>query len=151
MTSRPDTVLWLDDDRFFSTPFVEHLTSKGIEVILATTLSEAEHQLASREFDLLILDVMIPIRPSELREYASREGDSSFSAGHRFFLKHMSRLREQGTRTIVFTTRLDVKIAKQFQLSGVEGISFIKKLDIRSPKDLMLNVEAVFDGSQTDH
>src|SRR5436309_11396133 len=83
-------ILWVDNDPGYIKPFVMALEDEGFEVLVAPDVSSAEDKLLSGEFNLLILDVMIPtISEGEEAKYTPAETENSLKTGLVFY-KRMS-------------------------------------------------------------
>jgi DNA-binding response OmpR family regulator len=54
------TVLVVEDDENLRLTLVDNLTDEGYEVRAAATVAEATRELSLRQFDLVVLDIMLP-------------------------------------------------------------------------------------------
>ena len=116
-------VLFVDDEPFLMSYLVERLRDECHEVALATTLTEAARRLSENQYDLVLLDIMLPLGPDP-----SYEGSDSRSAGSRL-LKELRQGHFAGTGkdvpVIVMTARADPVLRRQMSKYGVS--SFLEK------------------------
>ncbi|MFL6274463.1 MAG: hypothetical protein ACJ74G_04565 [Blastocatellia bacterium] len=140
----PGHILWLDNDPAYLEPYVETLREEKYEVKVVMTVSEAETELQSQPFDLLILDVMIPTKgAAEEARYGPKDTDKGAKTGLLFYLRNKDRLQEVATRVLVMTVRLDEDIVKQFVRSGLSRDCFVTKFEVRDDAVFLNRVEAL--------
>jgi DNA-binding response OmpR family regulator len=60
MAERVSQILLLEDERNVGSTLVERLTKEGFEIAWATSVREAQREIAQRQFDLALLDVGLP-------------------------------------------------------------------------------------------
>ena len=135
------TVLWCDNDPGMIKPFADALMRAGYTVEVVRSVGMASQRLRDADFDLLILDVMIPTLTQEEEEMFPPETTNfgghtglAFYAGHRDFLK------EHGVEVLVLTVRLDKAIKERFVEAGLPPGRFVSKIAVR---DSALFVETV--------
>jgi len=120
--------------------FVVALERAGFDVTLTKSLEDAERHLAAVRFDVVLLDVMIPITSrDEASGYSGEETDDSHKTGLAFYLKHKKQLAKHGN-IMVFTVRVDKPIRDEFVAAGLKEEDFVTKLELR---DARAFVEAV--------
>src|SRR5215213_5948959 len=126
-------VLWLDNDQSKTEPYVYHLRQTGdFMVDGAPTVTEAERLMQSNAYDLIILDVMIPVtRAEESSAYLPEQTDNTHKTGLVFYRKHAARLAQAGTRIVVLTVRIDDAIRREFAAAGLPVNAFRSKLELR--------------------
>jgi len=78
-------ILWIDNDRIFLSPHVHRLVVEGYAVEQAFTLSEGLEKLKERRYDLVILDVMVPVREQEEDLFPPGETDLGRKSGLAFY------------------------------------------------------------------
>lgn len=74
---RLGAVLHVEDDPFVSRLVEALLGSAGIELATAGSVAEAEHLLAARTFDLILLDIGLPDGPGHRLAISLRAAGSS--------------------------------------------------------------------------
>jgi len=110
-------VLLIDNDVGLMTPYAEALRQAGCEVDLASTLTSAEDFLAARQYDSVVLDVMIPTR-SDFEEAVYRPVSTrgGMESGLEFYKRFRSNLEVTKTAVLVMTVRLDDNISRNSSL-----------------------------------
>jgi len=131
-------ILWVDNDQAYIWPQVVMLQQRGLVVDLAETVTEAEEMLAQYTYDLLILDVMIPVTESEERgAYPPELTEETHNTGLVFFKRHVGALNKVGTRIVILTVRIDDAIRRHFVSEGLDKDDFKTKLDMRYTPDFV--------------
>jgi CheY-like chemotaxis protein len=134
-------ILWFDNDTQRQTIAVDVLRKQGYEVKLVPNLTEAESSLAESEWDLLILDVQIPIAETEVEEFPPDQTAAGHSTGLAFFRRHKDELRESDTQVLVLTVRTDEQVRKEFMAEGLPEEGFATKYGLRDMDDLLDRVK----------
>jgi len=129
-------ILWLDNDLAETRPYVSALTRNGYDVTVVKSISECEQHLeadtVALHHDLLILDVMVPTKnESEEEKYPPDATQRGTVTGLAVWRHWSARLRENGTKVLILTVRLDQTIKNDFINSGLPRDSFATKLDLR--------------------
>jgi CheY-like chemotaxis protein len=136
-------VLWLDNDLTNIEPYVEIMRDSGIEVGLASTITQAEEQLKS-EYDLLILDVMIPTKTEREEEvYHPEETESGRKTGLVFYKRMKQSLEQRGCKLLVLTVRLDEGILREFLAAGLPRGSYETKMTLREAPIFLERVKGI--------
>ena len=137
-------ILWLENDPGWIAHYLRALEQHGFEVRTVATASEAEAALASKHFDLLIVDVMVPTTPEEEKQsYPSRETDDGRHTGLVFFSRHRVRLLENNVRVMVFTIRLDRRIRGAFVEAGLPEAAFHTRVSLSKTGSFLDKVKEV--------
>jgi DNA-binding NarL/FixJ family response regulator len=98
----------------------------------AMTVTDAERLLQAATYDLVIIDVMIPVTAAEENSaYAPSRTDSTHKTGLVFYQKHAELLQQAGTRVAVLTVRIDDAIRREFMAAGLPAGAFRTKLELR--------------------
>jgi CheY-like chemotaxis protein len=110
-------ILWIDNDIPYIRPYTAALRSAGYKVVLAPTITEAKAALTTFEFDLVVIDMMIPtVSEEELAEYSDIETDFGHNTGllfGRWIKTHYTDVPIVGC-----TVRLDSEIKNNFMRFG---------------------------------
>lgn len=127
MTARKQ-ILWIDNDRKYLHPYHIALENNGYLVRFANSVSEGERALNASQFDLLILDVMIPTSEEDERSgYTSSAIELGHSTGLIFYQRNRDLLMKLRVRTMVLTVRVDQNIKNAFLASGLPSHLFFTK------------------------
>jgi len=132
-------VLWLDNDQANTEPYVHALRQiEGLMVDGALTVTEAERLMQTRDYALIILDVMIPVTAAEENSsYPPDQTDDTHKTGLIFYRKHGKRLEKAGTRVVVLTVRIDEAIRREFAAAGLHPTAFRTKLELRDARQFV--------------
>jgi len=131
-------ILWLDNDLAYLEPFVEALQDESYSVSVVESLTEAEKSLRQAQFDLMIIDVMIPTLSSdEETRYQPDETDLGYKTGLIFYKNNQAALQNAGTRVMVMTVRLDKAIMDEFIKAGLPSNSFATKYEMSEPTNFL--------------
>lgn len=125
-------ILWVDNDPPYIRTYVEQLEKLGHYVRVARTAIEAEVAIGEQEYDLLILDIMIPTKSAQEEEfYDPKETEAGLKTGLIFYRRNKGKLAKAKTQTLVLTVRLDRGILDEFTAEGLPRDCFARKLDLR--------------------
>ena len=137
-------ILWFDNDPGPLKPYVEGLRMSGHAVTPVTTIADAKAAIGAQDFDLLILDVMIPTKTeAEEAEYKPSETDVGHKTGLVLYRKQREHLTKVGTRVLVLTVRPDSGIVAEFMEAGLPKSNFATKVTLREARDFMAKVNEV--------
>lgn len=137
-------VLWFDNDLDYLAQYVTELQEAGHTVMTVGSLADADRELTTSAYDLLILDVMIPTKSAEEEvAYPPEATARGTSTGLLYYRKWRDRLKAAGTRVLILTVRLDVNIRAAFIQAGVPASAVAKKLDLRNVDDFMQRVTQI--------
>jgi DNA-binding response OmpR family regulator len=144
LSLRPKRVLWLDNDSSWIHPYVAELIRAGYETRVVTSVSAAESALTHEDYDLLILDVMIPTQTDAEEEvYTAEATVGGTRTGILFFGRMRDRLEESNTVVWVVTIRLEEAIRAEFIAMGLPPECFSTRLAIRERSIFIEKVRAV--------
>jgi CheY-like chemotaxis protein len=125
-------ILWLDNDPAYLDPFIDTLKDEGYEVDIASTVSEAEYFLKVRQYELLILDVMIPtVSADEEKRYTPDMTNLGLKTGVVFYIINKELLQKARMQVLVMTVRLDKDIRDEFVNAGLPQNCFATKYELR--------------------
>ncbi len=137
-------ILWLENDAGWVQDFKDALEQSDCEVTLLTRVSEAEKELSNKQWDLLILDVMIPTKGlDEEIDYPPSETDAGHDTGLLFYRRNREVLRKAGTPVLAFTVRMDKEISDAFRQAGLPEDCFATKLELRNVDVFLRRIEAL--------
>ena len=124
-------ILWLDNDPAQIWSFVRTMRVAGMEVTVASTVSEAEEQLRGGFYDILLLDVMIPVTDREIATgYGPRETDDGLNTGLAFYVRNKHLVTDR-TAVLVLSVRVDGAARAAFIAAGLPPENFITKFKVR--------------------
>lgn len=125
-------VLWIDNDRAYQAPLMRALEYGGYEVAIVPTVSDAERLLNNNSYDLVILDVMIPMTEKDEEEgYSPALTSYGYKTGLAFYNRNRDLLLARGLPVIVLTVRLDRAIQDEFVAAGLPGQCLVTKYELR--------------------
>ncbi len=130
------SILWLENEKNYEMPYIRRLESRGFDLEVVETVTEAQQALGRKRFDLLILDVMVPTRSREEEEiFQPRDTDLGAKTGLYFYQRMKSTLDESGTKVLVYTVRIDSDTMNGFLDSGLPADCYETKLSLRHVPD----------------
>jgi CheY-like chemotaxis protein len=140
----PQSVIWLDNDPGWLTPYVESLESSGFVVKIITSVLEAEHEVSAGNYNILILDVMIPtMSPEEEELYPPLVTKMGCQTGLIFFKRMKDTLAANNTQVLVVTVRLDKTIVDEFVKAGLPRERLQTRLALREAPVFVRVVKSV--------
>jgi CheY-like chemotaxis protein len=139
-------ILWLDNDPAYLVPFVEALEDENYSVTVVESLTEAEKFLRQAQFDLMIIDVMIPtLNSTEETRYRPKETDLGYKTGLIFYKQNRETLQKTGTHVMVMTVRLDKAIMDEFIKAGLPSSAYATKYEMSEPTKFLDKVRSTLD------
>jgi CheY-like chemotaxis protein len=120
-------ILWLDNDKIFLAPHILRLETEGYIVKQAFTITEGLNEINTSKYDLLILDVMLPVNKQEEEFFPPGETNSGKQSGLVFYKKYKAMLKNKGITVFVFTIREDVSIREYFVNEELSPQNFMTK------------------------
>lgn len=137
-------ILWLENEPQLHEMFADYLRLQGHEVRFATRVTEAESLLGSGQFDLLILDVMIPLwDEAEEERYPPHLTDRGSLTGLHFYRLMQKDPNLRRCPVLVYTLRSDVPLVEAFRQEGLPDGCFANKFDYQAPEELLRKVEEI--------
>jgi CheY-like chemotaxis protein len=131
-------ILWIDNDTHYLAPFRAALHDSGFEVTTAETVSEATNLLTKGNYNLVLLDVMMPTTARDEAEgYGVELSDFGYKTGLAFYVKNRDLLLHLGVPVMVTTVRLDQRIIEEFVAAGLPRECFVTKYSVADP-DILL-------------
>jgi len=136
-------ILWLEED--YLDAFEAALRVRGYEVDRAFFLSDAVGLLDKNRYDLLLLDVMIPIEgPDVDLGFTSDNTQGGDRSGLSFYEKYRDRLVSLDLPVLVYTICGDIPdVKKSFVELGLKPENYIDKVDASNVNDLLQHVDRV--------
>ncbi len=133
-------VLWLDDNPMTQEPYIGPMVKAGFSVTVKDNVSEAEKELETNDFDLLILDVMIPTLDSREEEiYTPSDTDQGRKTGLLFYKRMKSVLENKRIAVLVFT--IDIHnvdyLIPEFQAAGLNPENVTTKFELRDVNNFL--------------
>lgn len=135
-------ILWLDNEVKWIQPYVEALKLAGYEPNPVPTVSEAENELKKHDYDLLILDAMIPtISAKEVEIYNTKVTLSGIKTGIVFYQRMKHNLEERGIKVLVITASIFDKLRLEFIHLGLPEEQFSTKYEFKETSSLVDKVK----------
>lgn len=139
-------ILWFDNDPGVVESYIKTLRERKYHVDIAATVTEAERAVNEHEYDLVILDAMIPTKSAEEEKiYAPSETDTGHETGLVFYRRHKEKFVSTHTPVLVMTVRLDADIAKKFAAAGLPPNCFKRRLEFRDGQVFLRTVSNLID------
>jgi GAF domain-containing protein len=137
------TILWVDDQPSIIAPFANLLKTHGYAVDEERYLSAAERRLLAERYDLLILDLMVPLQETEYEDYRRAENDGY--SGLELYKRLRKKLDEsQRPHVLVFTSVVDQRAFDKCRVEGLPKDCFVRRLDFQDdPKRLLPIIETL--------
>ena len=140
----PGRILWLDNDPSYLDPFVDALKDEDYSVEVVSAVDDAEQRIKASQYDLLILDVMIPTKgEGEEVRYSPEETDRGAKTGLLFYTQNKDELKGSNTRVFVMTVRLDEKIVRDFVNAGLTRDCFATKYEVRDVSSFLERIKSI--------
>jgi len=142
----PKTILWLDNDSAYIKVYAKYLEEQPepFTVTIASTITDAQTLLASRVFDLLILDVMVPTTTEqEEQAFPPDLTDHGLKTGLTFYATQKDTLDQAGTKVLVLTARIDEGIKQGFEAVGLGSDQLVEKPEVGDVDDFLSIVQRV--------
>jgi len=134
----PLRILFVDDELFASSFYVEELRFAGYEVVVASTVKSALAKASTRDFDVVILDVML--LPGSL-------GNLETQGGFKTGIALAKRLRDKlpDARILALTNSSDPEVERWF--TSDDSVAYANKVKVL-PSDLARLVENLIEGKK---
>jgi len=137
-------ILWLDNDLSYIGIYAEEMRDNDFEVKEVKSVAEAEAELIASQYDLLILDVMIPtFSDKEEIDYPPTETGFGTKTGLYFLKRMKALLEEKKTAVLVTTVRLDQPIRGEFLEVGLPADHFATKFALRDAPEFVKKVKSM--------
>ena len=140
----PKTILWLDNDEFWTRPYVRALADNGFNIVVVDNLTTAEQFLRNNKPQLIIIDVMITtLDAQEEARFPNAVTEDGRSTGLAFYAAIRPFLEEHAIKAIALTVRLDGDIEKRFIAAGLPSEYFASKYSLRELPSFVEKITAV--------
>jgi len=123
----PKRILWIDNDRVFLRPHRLRLDTEGYMVKQTYILKEGIDDLEKDNYDLVILDIMMPVKEHEEALFPPSITDEGRKSGLIFYKKCINIMKEKRIPVLVFTIREDADIRNGFLDAGLSAKNFMTK------------------------
>ena len=133
-------ILWVDNDVVFLRPAKLRLKLLGHEVNQATTLTQATIEIETNPYDLVILDLMMPVKLEEENLFPPSETNNGRKSGLALYRRLKSTLESKKIRSLVLTIREESELKKECLEAGISERNYITKSEI---SDLSLLADRV--------
>jgi CheY-like chemotaxis protein len=120
-------ILWIDNDKLFLDMAIFRLQEEGHDVTQVYTVADGLARLSKGHYNLVILDVMMPLAPEEDALLPEVETDFGKKTGLVLYKRIRGPLVESKTPVLVFTIREDPTIREELQAAGLPAGSFMTK------------------------
>jgi CheY-like chemotaxis protein len=127
------TVLWLDNDLGNIDALGMSLRQSGMDVTFVTKVGVAEELVRRERYDLVLVDVMIPVTDDEFESgYAADQTEDSLCTGFVFFVRNRQYLAQ--SVVVVLTVRIDGGIREKFVAAGLPLENFLTRYEVRDTR-----------------
>jgi len=149
MSTKP-RILWVEED--YLDAFQMAMESKGYDVTRAFFLSKAVQDLEKSAFDVLLLDVMMPIEEEDIAigftPEATRGGNES---GLEFFRRYNEKILDSKVPVLVYTILGNVgEVREKFIRLGLNPRHYIDKVGSSNVNALLEHVGRALRNKPTD-
>ena len=142
-------ILWLDNDKVFLMPFILRLKAEGYTVRQTLLLTEGLSELEKNDYDLLILDVMLPVQEQEETLFPPDHTNSGLQSGLVFYKKYKGLAEKKGIPIFVFTIREDVPIRNEFLGAGLPPENYMTKIEGADTAIFLARVEKLIEKNRS--
>ena len=142
-------ILWVDNDDVPLGPHMLRLKLAKYSVQQVTSFTETLDKLRGGDYDLLILDAMMPITVNEDAVLHDKDTDKGRQAGLVFYNEYKELLDEKRVKVLVFTIREDNDIRNQFKEAGLPEKNFMTKVEGADTAVFLIRVEEILRGAQS--
>ncbi len=132
-------ILWLDNDKVFNRPFLFSLEKTGFQVTQVFSLIDALKKLEVNNYDLLLLDVMLPANKEDEALFPLEDSSNGKRLGFLFYKKFKMKLQEKNISILIFTIREDEEIYKEFLSAGLRKEDYLKKSEAGKDNEILIN------------
>jgi len=132
-------ILFVDDDVYFGNSYIYALRDEGYEVIEANSVDSALTLARTRDFDAVILDIMLP----HGKFFDDFETQGGFKTGLALARELRNRLPE--SKVLALTMSTDPEVQEWF--TSDESVAFANKRDV-APPDLARLVKNLMEGKR---
>lgn len=139
-------ILWIDNDLPFLGPFRWALEYEGYQVTIAGTVSDAENFLTGGNYDLVIIDVMMPLtEEDEAAGYSPALTGQGLKTGLAFYIRNRDLFLTRRIEVIVMTVRIDQDIVDEFAAAGVPRRCMVTKFEVGSVVTFLQKIRSTLD------
>ena len=133
-------ILWVDNDKVFLAPHILRLRIEGYVVDQVLTLQEGLDALVKSHYDLLILDMMMPIGSEDNGAFSETATNFGKNGGAALFKVAKDTISRMGCATLVFTIRSDHAIRKVLADAGIPVENLMTKAQGADTADFLKKV-----------
>ena|SRR5438105_3916785 len=127
------SVLWLDNDPGNIGALGMSLRQAGMDVTVVTKVGAAEDLVRRGHFDLVLVDVMIPVTDDEVNSgYAADHTEYSLLTGLVFYIRNRQYLAK--SVVVVLTVRIDGETREKFVAAGLPPENFMTRYEVRDSR-----------------
>lgn len=125
-------VAWVENDRSWIVPYIERLESVGHDIVVFTCASEAERAIFAGHFDLVLLDVMLPLCAEDDPEvYSPDRTRRGLDTGVLLCTRIVPHLRASRCGIMAITQRMDAEVVVLLTRAGLRDDEIATRLDLR--------------------
>ena len=122
-------ILWIDNDDVSLKPYVLRLEAEGYSVKQVVTLAEGLKEVENNDYDLLIVDIMMPVSREEDAVLHDKDTDRGRKAGLIFYQEYKDLLKKKRITVLVFTIRENTEIRGEFLAAGLPAKNYMTKVE----------------------
>jgi len=137
-------ILWLDEDKSFV--LVSHrqrLEIDGYDVDRAYSLSDCLYYLGEGNYDLFILDVIVPVSEHEEQRFPREKTQNGKLSGLVFYEMFQNVFEEKHTEVMVYTIRDDKEVREAFVKAGLEPELYVIKQEVADTAEFVEKVRKI--------
>jgi CheY-like chemotaxis protein len=134
------SVLWLDNDPGNIAGLVMALRRSGMDVTVVRKVGAAETLVRREHFDLVLVDVMVPVTEEEITSgYAAEQTEDSLYTGLVFYIRNRQYLVD--SVVVVLTVRIDGEIREKFVAAGLPVENFLTRFEVRDTRRFTAEIQ----------
>ena len=133
-------ILWVEDD--YLEPFEAALKAAGYNLDRAFFLSDAIEFLEKDHYDLILLDVMIPLEAEDMKMgFTNCNTEGGNKSGLEFYRRYREHFRKENTHVLVYSILGDPELRSSFTKADLPERNFLNKISASNVNDLLFAIE----------
>jgi len=137
-------ILWLDNDVLGIGGYEKALVSCGHSVEVVASVSKAEDLLAKNQYDLVLIDLMIPIKRHEYEEYRPEITNGGKNTGLVFYERCKEVIDRKKSLPVILTIRNDKMSQDQATSLGIKKDCYLTKTKYSRAPDFVRKITTLY-------